>query len=82
VKWSVPYEWVKKFAWLPVVLNAGHMEHRKVAWLEFVWVKYDIRMDREVMSLASMIERKRVETLIQDDQDRFGIDPYRTEYLL
>ncbi len=81
MKWSVPYEWMKKFAWFPLALNyTGHVDHRKIAWLEFVWVRYDIRMDREVMSLASMIESKRIEDLIQSDKDRFGDDPSRKEY--
>ena len=80
MKWSISYEWIKKFAWFPLALNSGHVDHRKVAWLEFVWVRYDIRMDREVMSLESMIELKRIEDLIQSDEDRFGNNPWRKEY--
>ena len=80
MKLSVPQGWVKKFAWTPVVLNAGHFDNRKVAWLEVVWVKHDIRMDREVMSLASMVEQKRREEVIRTNTDRFGNDPWRKEY--
>ncbi len=80
MQWSISAEWTLKFAWLPVALNVGQMTHRKMAWLEFVWVKYDIRMDREVMSIASMKDRKRIEKVIQDDKQRFGNDPWRKEY--
>ncbi len=79
MKWSVSHEWIKKFAWFPLALT-GRWDYRKIAWLEFVWVKYNINMGREVMSLTSMTESKRIEDLIQSDKDRFGDDPYQEEY--